>query len=210
MTKMNQLINDWIDFKTSQEPRPHGYFTTLFTEVSSLSDLQRIYGGLPNEEALIDCAVCYLFGWNKSASRPSKSNLEYLLRKDFEQRNNYHGDLYKGVSLQRFDYIEDSSEVEGLMWGDTWTEGFYDFMRKLKVSDTEVIYELFSALYYIPSDFDCQLYMFAPLLKTEYTARSVALFKALGGLYAVTESGVKFSWDEEIFNHYKSRFQFIE
>lgn len=195
---MKQLIKDWSSFCEGEVVFEDGYFYTLFMENISIDEIRLIYQYFPNSDELIERMEKFLF------VKPVKdvvdeikiSRLEKLIRLDFEERKPILKTLDSFSifnSNAKFNYVSEFESISKLTMDDIWSQSFHDYLRSQKIDHDKKTYELFNSLYGLTYDFDYQLFLFKPLLRTSYSMQYLYDFKQLGGVYAITENGVFFS-----------------
>jgi len=196
---MNQMINEWSDFCEGRAVFEDCYFYTLFMENISSEEIRSIYKYFPNSEQLIEKMENFLFGAKPNIENfeTKKNELERLIKLDFEDRKPILQQLdvfSKFNSNPTFQFTFDIESISTLILDDVWSQSFHDFLRTQKVISDKKVYELYNALYGITYDFDYQLFLFEPLLKTNYTVESLFQFKRLGGLYVISDNIVYYSF----------------
>ena len=198
---MNLLIDDWSSFCENKAVFEDNYFFTLFMENVTFTEIKEIYKYFPNSEELIKRMVKFLFEEKPKIIdfNLKKNELEKLIKLDFEERKPILENIKiftNYVSNINFVYLEDFESITTLILDDVWSQSFHDFMRTQKLITDKKVYELNNALYGITYDFDYQLYLFKPLLKTNYTVKNLFKFKQLGGVYAIKDNCVYFSFEK--------------
>tara|TARA_R110000868_G_scaffold252899_5_gene509611 strand:+ start:54 stop:650 length:597 start_codon:yes stop_codon:yes gene_type:complete len=196
---MNQLLIEWSTFCKDNTVFEDSHFYTLFMEGITSEEIKEVYKYFPNSERLIERMERFLF-----ESKPDiedfelkKIELEKLIKLDFEERKPILEkiDLFTSFnSHPKFIFTSDFESISTLILDDVWSQSFHDFMRMQKLITDKKVYELNNALYGITYDFDYQLFLFEPLLKTNYSVKYLFEFKRLGGVYAITANGVYYSF----------------
>lgn len=196
---MRQIVYDWMNFCEGKREFEDGYFFTLFMENLTIEEINVIYSYFPNADMLTARMEKFLFG-PKAIELPPYDRvceLDRLIRLDFVDREFSLKSLSpssNGWHNLIFNYVEDDKIVDNLILDDIYTQSFHDFMRSKKITSEKKMYLLFDALYGITYDFDFQLYLYAPLLATSYTGEHLFQFKRLGGVYAVTNEEIVYSF----------------
>jgi hypothetical protein len=195
---MKKIINDWSDFCEIGKSFEEGYFYTLFMEDITSEEIREVFKYFPNSEILIDRMEKFLFEPKPNIENfdTKKNELERLIKLDFHERKPILEklDIFSKFNLNPiFIFNSDFESISLKVLDDVCSQSFYDFMRMQKLITDKKVCELYNALYGITYDFDYQLYLFLPLLKTNYTAEYLYQFKRLGGIYAISENGVYFS-----------------
>lgn len=196
---MNLLIDDWSSFCENKVIFEDNYFFTLFMENITISEVKEVYKYFPNSKELIERMEKFLFEEKPKIEdfNLKKNELEKLIKLDFEERKPILENIEiftNYVSNINFVYTVDFELIATLILDDIWSQSFHDFMRTQKLITDKKVYELNNALYGITYDFDYQLYLFQPLLKTNYSMEYLFQFKKLGGVYAITANGVYYSF----------------
>lgn len=196
---MNQQIKDWLSFCERGTAFEDGYFLTLFNEQITVTELSEIYKSFPNASRLIDKMKKFLFEKPPIFNTNDQKilELEKLLKLDWEDRNLILKEIERTYGLEfnnNLKFVEHKEIVNSLALDDIWFQAFHDFMRVQKISTDRKMYELYNALYGLTYDFDFQLYLYEPLLKTNYSGEYIFQFKRLGGVYAFTKDGIVFSY----------------
>lgn len=195
---MRQIVNDWISFCEGIKSFEDDYFYTLFMDDVVIKEIEVIYRYFPNSEKLVDRMKKYLFAEIPPTNEIEKEQiLEKLIKLDFEERKSIleHLPIFSNFnSNPKFIFTRNVEEVYNLASNDIWIQGFYDFLRNQLLIEDDKTWELKSALYGKTYDFDYQLYLFQPLLKTDYSFEHLFEFKRLGGVYAITANGVYYSF----------------
>jgi hypothetical protein len=196
---MNQLLSEWTAFCKDNTVFEDSHFYTLFMEDITSEEIKEIYKYFPNSERLIERMERFLFETNPQIEdlELKKIELEKLIKLDFEERKPILEkiDLFTSfIYSPNFIFTSDFELISTLVLDDVWSQSFHDFMRMQKLITDKKVYELNNALYGITYDFDYQLYLFEPLLKTNYSVKYLFEFKRLGGVYAITENGVYYSF----------------
>lgn len=83
---------------------------------------------------------------------------------------------------------------ETLIWDDIWSQRFLDFMVDNVIIEDEKTYIIYNSFYGITFDFNLQIFLFIPLVKTNYTAEHLFNFKRLGGIYTISDNKVYYSF----------------
>ena len=197
---MKQIVKDWIEFCEKGADFEDGHFYTLFTKDITLDEIKAVYRYFPNTERLVAKMKKFLFDPKPVILdyETKKNELERLIKLDFQERQAIlqNIDAFANLNINlNFQFVKDVKVVNNLILDDVWSQSFQDFMRTQKIVTDKKIYELNNALYGISYDFDYQLYLFEPLLKTNYTGEFLFIFKRLGGLYSITEDGVTYSFE---------------
>lgn len=194
---MKQIVQDWIEFCENGKDFEDSYFYTLFMEEISQEEIIAIFRSFPNSEELVERLNKFLLIKESNGTTSEKiQELGDLLSQDFLDKKQI---LQHLPSFSKFNeeyqivYTRDTDEVEDLILDDIWVQEFHDFMRAQKIITDKKVYELFNALYGITYDADYQLYLFIPLLNTNYTMEHLFRFKKAGGVYAITENEVVYS-----------------
>ena len=120
-----------------------------------------------------------------------------MIVKDFEDRQKILSELEcfkKFLANPEFEFISDLEHNKTVVWDDIWSQNFQDKICSKKVNREDKTYELYNSLYGITFDFDFQLYLFLPLLNTDYTGENILEFKSLGGIYAISDNKVYYSF----------------
>lgn len=197
--RMKKIINDWSDFCLNRKKFEDGYFYTLFMDEISHEEVNEIYKYFPNSKMLISKAEKFIF--EKTPFEKDlfsrKTILERLIKSDFEERKSIHQQIPVFSIFEdniSFTYISDASLISEMNLNDTWSQSFHDFVDFQTIADDKKTYALYDALYCLTTDFDYRLYLFEPLLTTNYTANYIYDFKRLGGVYAIAENGVYYSY----------------
>ncbi len=55
-------------------------------------------------------------------------------------------------------------------------------------------YIFFNSFYGNTFDFNLQIFLFVPIVKTDYTAENLFNFKRLGGIYAISDNKIYYSF----------------
>lgn len=195
---MNQIITDWSLFCENKAVFEDSYFYTLFMEDITSEEIREVFKYFPNSEILIDRMEKFLFEPKPNIENfdTKKNELERLIKLDFHERKPILEklDIFSKFNLNPiFIFNSDFESISLKVLDDVCSQSFHDFMRMQKLITDKKVYELYNALYGVTYDFDYQLYLFLPLLKTNYTAEYLYQFKRLGGIYAISENGVYFS-----------------
>lgn len=195
---MRQIVNDWKNFCEGVETFEDDYFYTLFMDEISIEEIETIYKYFPNSERLVGRMKQFLFDEAPQVNENDKVQiLENLIKLDFEERKPIIEQLPSFSNFNsnpKFIYEENEKVVYNLVLDDIWIQNFQDFMRNQIVIEDDKVWELKSALYGKTYDFDYQLFLFQPLLKPAYTMEYLFRFKKLGGIYAISENTVYFSF----------------
>ncbi len=199
---MRQIVNDWKNFCTGIETFKEDYFYTLFMEdfigEITTEEIEAIYETFPNSEKLVNRMKQYLFDEISIDDEIEKVQvLQKLIKLDFEERKPILEQIPSFLNFNsnpKFIYEENVEVVNNLILEDIWIQNFHDYLRNIIMIDDDKVWELKSALYGKTYDFDYQLFLFQPLLKTEYSMEHLYEFKKLGGVYAITEDSVVYSF----------------
>lgn len=195
---MRQIVNDWGSFCEGKKSFEDSYFYTLFMDELSNDEIEYIYKYFPNSERLVNRMRQYLFDESLAVNENEKKQvLGRLIELDFEDRKpilELLPSFSNFNSSPRFVYTEDVEYVSNLVLEDVWIQDFQDFLRDQIIIDDDKVWELKSALYGLTYDFDYQLFLFQPLLNTNYTMENIFKFKKLGGVYAITDNEIVYSW----------------
>lgn len=195
---MRQIINDWIEFCENDKPFEESYFYTIFMENISKEEIEIVYRSFPNSDQLTDRMNKFLFEEDVQIPNNEKQKiLGELIQFDFLERETILKSLpafSKFNMNHKFVYYEDRDVVNDLILDDVWIQDFHDYIfGQMSITDKKA-YELLDALYGISNDFDYQLFLFLPLLKTEYSMKHLYKFRKAGGIYAITETEVVYSF----------------
>jgi hypothetical protein len=196
---MNQLLSEWTTFCKDNTVFEDSHFYTLFMEDITSEEIKEVYKYFPNSERLIERMERFLFEAKPEIKdfELKKIELEKLIKLDFEERKPILEkiDLFTSFnSHPNFVFTSDFESISRLILDDVWSQSFHDFMRMQKLITDKKVYELNNALYGITYDFDYQLFLFEPLLKTNYSVKYLFEFKRLGGVYAITANGIYYSF----------------
>lgn len=197
---MNQLIREWATFCENNTVFEDNHFYSLFMENISTKEINEVYKHFPNSDELIVRMKKFLFDEKpKIEDIETKMNeLEKLIMLDFKERE----PILKNLDIfstfndnPNFIFTSNFESFNKLILDDVWSQSFQDYIRTQKIITDKKVFELFNALYSITYDFDYQLYLFAPLLKTKYSMEYLFEFKRLGGVYVITDNGVLYSFN---------------
>ena len=196
---MRQIVKDWCEFCEKGAKFEDGYFYTLFMDGLSPDEINEIFKYFDQKDDLTDRMHKYLY-----RSKPQIDNVEILkdelrrlIVKDFEDRQKILSELEcfkKFLANPEFEFISDLEHNKTIVWDDIWSQNFQDKICSKKVNREDKTYELYNSLYGITFDFDFQLYLFLPLLNTDYTGENIFEFKSLGGIYAISDNKVYYSF----------------
>ena len=199
---MNQIIKDWCEFCEKGTIFQKGYFFTLFMEDITSEEIKEVYKYFLNSKKLIARMERFLFEAKPKIEdfETKKNELEKLIKLDFEERKPILEKL-EIFSLfnsnPNFVFTENFESISTLILDDVWSQSFHDFVDFQTIVDDEKTYAIYDSLYGITYDFDYQLYLFEPLLKTNYSVEHLFNFKRLGGVYAITDEGIYYSFNTE-------------
>jgi hypothetical protein len=197
MLKQKQL-QDWKLLCNEGKPYERGYFYTLFMEIT-FDDIENIYRYAPNSEKLILKMKNYFLQkeikFNKGDITPEL--LEVLIKLDFEEKKELflaHNEFNELLQKWEFVYIKNYDEVVDMIGDDELSQYFFDYVSDYKINKDKMVYIIYDSLYGLTTDFDFQLYLFEPLLKLKYTGEYMFQFRNLGGIYAITDNVVYYSF----------------
>lgn len=201
---MRQIVIDWKNFCNGIETFKVDYFYTLFitdlVDETTIEEIEVIYETFPNSEKLVSRMKKYLFDESPNVNEFEKVIiLEKLIKHDFYERMPILEQIHsfsKFNSNPKFSYIEDVENLPNIVVEDTLIQDFHDYMRDQIIIDDDKVWELISSLYGLTYDFDYQLFLFQPLLKTNYTMEYLYQFKKLGGVYAITANSIYYSFNK--------------
>ena len=195
---MKQIVNDWKKFCTGGETFQDDYFYTLFMDEISIEEIEAIYETFPNSEKLVNRMKRYLFDGIPIVDKIEKmEKLEKLIKLDFDERKSILEQIPSFLNFNsnpKFSYVENVEDLYVLNGDDILIQDFQDYMRNIIKINDDKVWELKSALYGKTYDFDYQLFLFQPLLKTDYSMEYLYQFKKLGGVYAISNDGVFYSF----------------
>jgi len=195
---MKQIVNDWKKFCNGVETFEDDYFYTLFMDEISIEEIEAIYETFPNSEKLVSRMKRYLFDEISIVDEIDEiQKLEKLIKLDFEERKPILEQIPCFLNFNsnpKFSYVENVEDLYNLVGDDILIQDFQDYMRNIIMIDDDKVWELKSALYGKTYDFDYQLFLFQPLLKTDYSMEYLYQFKKLVGVYAITEDSVVYSF----------------
>lgn len=199
---MNQIISEWTLFCEDKAVFEDSHFYTLFMEDITSKEIKEVYKYFPNSERLIERMERFLFEAKTKIEdiETKKNELTKLIRLDFEERKPILEKLEIFSSFNsnpNFVFTSNFESISTLILDDVWSQSFYDYMYRQAIDFGKKEYELNNALYGITYDFDYQLYLFEPLLKTNYSVKHLFKFKRLGGVYAITDKGIYYSFNTE-------------
>lgn len=129
-----------------------------------------------------------------------KDELRRLIVKDFYDRQKILSELdcFKiFFAVPEFEFISDLEHNETLIWDDIWSQRFFDFRIDNVIYEEENIYIIYNSFYGITFDFNLRIFLFIPLVKTDYTAEHLFSFKSLGSLYAISDNKVYYSFKKK-------------
>jgi len=183
-----EQITDWFLFKDG-ESFENGHFYTLFME-ADYSEIEQIYSCLPKSNELVLKMKNYLLREETSIkSNNTPELLDVLIKLDFEEKKYFfrkHNEFSELLNNWKFVYLDDFNEVDG-MYGEL-NQDVIDYFSDYTIDeDNKLIYVIYDALYGFTTNFDMQLYLFAPLLSLNYTGEYMFQFKKLGGIYAIND-----------------------
>jgi hypothetical protein len=192
---IKKMVKEWLRFCNGDtESFEDSYFYTLFMEGVTEIEIEEIFSTFPNSLELVKRTKQFLN--TKANSKSSKEILQDLIKNDFEERMpilRQLSNFSNFVSDPIIRYTDDTELVSNLILDDIWVQEFHDFMRTKMIITERKVYELYNAFYGLTYDFDYQLYLFQPLLRTDYQMNYLFDFKKQGGIYAITEKEVVFS-----------------
>ncbi len=197
---MKQLIKDWTEFCENGKVFEDGHFYTLFMDIDP-NDIREVFKYFPNSDRLVNRMenfITYNPGFTGDLHE-KKEKLSQLLELDWEERKPFIKDLPSFSELVEncpIVFTPDLLLISDLILDDVWSQDYQDFLRIQKISTEKKIFVLYDALYGKASDFDYSMYLFEPLLKINYSLQSLFEFKKLGGVYAITEGGIYFSFKQ--------------
>lgn len=202
---MRQIVKDWCDYYEDKRSCEKSAFFTLFMEKVSKEEIRQIYQYFPFSLQLIERLENFLFGpFPKIENKENiKDELKKIIINDFEERSEI---LYQLPSFQNFlsnpefIFISDETEIKKLILDDIWSQNFIDFTSSQRKLKGLKIYELHNALYGITNDFDYRLYLFIPFLNINYSGTYLFKFKRLGGVYAISDNKVYYSFSNNQLN----------
>lgn len=196
---MRQIVKDWCEFCEKGTKFEDGHFYTLFMDGPSPDEINEIFKYFDQKDDLTDRMHKYLY-----RSKPQIDNVEILkdelrrlIVKDFEDRQKILSELEcfkKFLANPEFEFISDLEHNEILIWDDIWSQRFLDFMIDNVINEEEKIYIIYNSFYGITFDFNLQIFLFIPLIKTDYTAEYLFNFKRLGGIFAISDNKVYYSF----------------
>lgn len=197
MTKEEQ-IKDWELFCKEEKSFNDGHFYSLLME-TTFEDLEKIYRFFPNSEKLILKAKNYFLnrGLEKNDQRKTPEQLGILIKLDFEEKKpifHAHDEFQNLLRKWEFVYVENKNEVAEMIGNDELSQEFFDIVFSYKLNSADALYAIDDALYGLTTDFDYRLYLFEPLTKLNYTGEYMFQFKNLGGIYAIKDGIVYYSF----------------
>lgn len=189
------MIEEWLEFSSGKNNTfEDGYFYTLFMEGVTNEEIEKIFSSFPNSQQLVERMKLYLN--TKPSFNYTINELENLINSDFQERKTILEQIPSFVNFlvnPKFVYLENEEQLTNLILDDIWTQEFHDFLRVLMINQERKTYELLNALYGLTYDFDYQMYLFKPLLKTNYEMNYLFQFKKHGGIYSISDDTVFFS-----------------
>lgn len=196
---MRQIIKDWCNFCENGTKFEDGHFYTLFMDGPSPDEIKEVFKYFDQKSELTDRMVKYLYDPRPQIGEGEelKDELRKLIVKDFEDRKKLLLQLdcfKKFLSNPEFVFMSDLEHNEALIWDDIWSQRFVDFMIDNVINEEEKTYIIFDSFYGITFDFNLQIYLFIPFVKTDYTAKHLFSFKRLGGIYAISDNIVYYSF----------------
>ena len=192
---MKDIIKEWCHFCENKKLFEDGYFYNLFLGRLEIKEIEIIYQYFNNSSELIDRMNSFVFSEVEIINDLDikKNTLKNLIQLDFEERKPILKDLPNfDVILNNpsFTYTDDFNLVSNFILDDIWSQNFHDYLRTQKETSDKKTFELYNALYGLTTDFDYSMYLFKPLLKSNYSLNNLYRFKRLGGIYAFTEIGI--------------------
>lgn len=196
---MRQIINEWREFCEEGKSFRDGHFYTLFMENITPEEIKVVYRTFPNSERLISRMTRFLFDEVIQIPNGDKQKrMQELIKLDFHERKPILDQLPSFTKFnldQKFIFREDTELIAELILDDIWIQEFHDrIFGEISIPDRKT-YELIDAHYGITSDFDYQLFLSLPLLNTDYSMKDLYEFKKAGGVYAITETEVVYSYN---------------
>lgn len=197
MTK-NEQIQNWERFCRQEESFGDGYFYSLLME-SQKEDLEEIFKHLPNSEKLVLKTRNYQLSREGNYRQVSinPEQMEILIKLDFEEKKpifEAHNEFSELLKKWSFVYIQEYDKVIDLIGDDVLSQEFFDCIFNYKINSDDPIYVIDDALYGLTTDFDYRLYIFEALTTLKYTGEYMFQFKNLGGVYAISDNTVYFSY----------------
>ncbi len=196
---MRQIVKDWCEFCEKGTKFEDGHFYTLFMDGPSKEEIKEIFKYFDQNIELTNRLVKYLYHPKPKIDDVEnlKDELRRLIVKDFEDRQKILSELEcfkKFLANPEFEFISDLEHNKTVVWDDIWSQRFLDFMIDNVINEEEKIYIIYNSFYGITFDFNLQIFLFIPLIKTDYTAEHLFNFKSLGGIYAISDNKVYYSF----------------
>jgi len=197
MTKEEQ-VRDWELFCKGEKSFDDGHFYSLLMETSN-DDLERIFQFFPNSERILLKTKNYLLKRHIQSDNSDRSpeQFDVLIKLDFEEKKPIfrdHNEFSGLLNKWKFVYVENYDEVVEMIGDDELTQEFFDSIFSYKLNSSDAIYVIDDALYGLTTDFDYRLYLFEPLTSLDYTGEYMFQFKNLGGVYALKDDVVYYSY----------------
>ncbi len=194
-----QLIKDWILFCQGNRNFEKGHFYSLLMDELSEDEIDIIYEPFINKKKLKLKLKKYLYSLESSINITSKKKnlLEVLIKLDFQERLSIFKEIAEFSQFRsnmKFEYVEEFNVVENLAFDDVLSQMFFNYTDFQIIEENDKVDALYDALYGLVADFDYRLYLFEPLLSVNYTGEYLFQFKKMGGVYAIKDETVMYSF----------------
>ncbi|MBA6156010.1 hypothetical protein H3Z83_05690 [Tenacibaculum sp. S7007] len=198
---MKTIIKDWLEFCEVDRITRRGLYNTLFMDNISEKEVNTIFEPFKNKKELSFRMNRYLNDWRKGGIIDNTDNkniqMRDFLKSDFEERKvdienvSFFNDI---VFPTNYEYNDSYDEVHKMVMSDEFSQEFNDYFREKKINENPKTYELYRAISYISKHYSYTQYLFQPLVNMNYTANHIYEFLIRGGVYAVIDDTVFYSF----------------